>query len=495
MPSVSRGFGRGGVEGGGGQDDGDPADDAGECRAVPRGAGRVVGCRRPGRVRGGRRVTAMACRSASVRMMRHWVPGQRRAREARRRASGAVMGPMRPRVPGASVVPVKVAQGRVRSSSPPGGGRPGGAAGCGRCRVAPVPAGGGGGRAGGGDVRGDGRPGPLDAGAGVVVVEGVAAGGVPVGVAGRRGAGVAVAVVFGEVGVGERRDVGPGVGGRGGLGSGRGAASLAGRPPVRPAAAGRGPAGRRGPAAAGRGGWPRAAAGRWPRGGLAAGPRRPARGWPGVGAGVAGAGSPGGVQPSSSSPGGGSASGGRRAAAGSAGRVSRILPTRTWARRKWIPPPAPAAFIALGDRGRSGRTPAAASGAGRQYADQRRGAVVVGVQADLRAPLGGLPAVLGALGVGGDHRPADRGVQLPVGQVPGAGDDLVLHGLRGGVGQRDDGLGDDLGPVGVDPARPPAPRRWPGSRHRRATARPAQASAPTPGQGQLEGRPGRRRRR
>ena len=74
----------------------------------------------------GMRVTAMALWSGPVRMMRHWVAAQCRAREASRRPSGAEVGPMRPRVPGASAVPVKVVQGRVRSSSAPGGGRPGG---------------------------------------------------------------------------------------------------------------------------------------------------------------------------------------------------------------------------------------------------------------------------------------------------------------------------------------------------------------------------------
>ena len=46
-----------------------------------------------------------------------------------------------------------------------------------------------------------------------MVLERIAAGGVPVGgAAGQRRAGVAVAVVFGQVGVGERRDIGPGPG-------------------------------------------------------------------------------------------------------------------------------------------------------------------------------------------------------------------------------------------------------------------------------------------
>ena len=88
-------------------------------------------------------------------------------------------------------------------------------------------------------------------------------------------------------------------------------------------------------------------------------------------------------------------------------------------------------------------------GAGR---GQGGGVVLVRVQADVRPALGGLAAVLGALGVSGDDRAADRGVQLSVGEVPGARDDPVLDGTGGGVGKGGGGLGDDLGPVGVDAA-------------------------------------------
>ena len=74
----------------------------------------------------------------------------------------------------------------------------------------------------------------------------------------------------------------------------------------------------------------------------------------------------------------------------------------------------------------------------------------VGVQAHLGVPLGVFTALLGALGVGGDNRPAQRRAQLPAGLLPGARQHAGLDGAGGVIVERAGGLGDQAGPVQVD---------------------------------------------
>jgi hypothetical protein len=69
------------------------------------------------------RATAIACPSELVTITRHWAAGSAWAARASSRAWAAVTGPIRPSVPGRSVSPARVVQGRVASRSP-GAGRP-----------------------------------------------------------------------------------------------------------------------------------------------------------------------------------------------------------------------------------------------------------------------------------------------------------------------------------------------------------------------------------
>jgi hypothetical protein len=87
---------------------------------------------------------------------------------------------------------------------------------------------------------------------------------------------------------------------------------------------------------------------------------------------------------------------------------------------------------------------------GEAGAGEGGGAVVIGVEADAGAALGGLAAVLGSLRVSDDHGAAEPGTELGVGQFPRAGQDILLD-LAGGVLVEDvGGLGDEPCPVGVD---------------------------------------------
>jgi hypothetical protein len=88
---------------------------------------------------------------------------------------------------------------------------------------------------------------------------------------------------------------------------------------------------------------------------------------------------------------------------------------------------------------------------------QRRGPVIIGIQADPRPPLRRLPAILGALGVGDDHRLTQPGAELGVGEFPGTGQDIVLNTAGGVLSQEAGGLGDQPRPVGIDLPRRQGP--------------------------------------
>jgi hypothetical protein len=87
---------------------------------------------------------------------------------------------------------------------------------------------------------------------------------------------------------------------------------------------------------------------------------------------------------------------------------------------------------------------------GEAGAGEGGGAVVVGVEADACPPLRRLPAVLGALRVGDDHRAAEPGPELGVGQLSRAGQHVVLDGAGGVFVQQAGRLGDQPRPVGIN---------------------------------------------
>ncbi len=81
---------------------------------------------------------------------------------------------------------------------------------------------------------------------------------------------------------------------------------------------------------------------------------------------------------------------------------------------------------------------------------QRRGPLVIGIQADPSPPFSRLAAVLGALRVGDDDGLAQAGAELGVGQLSRFGQDVVLDGSGGVLIEEAGRLGDQPGPVSVD---------------------------------------------
>ncbi|HEY1619241.1 MAG TPA: hypothetical protein VGG25_16590 [Streptosporangiaceae bacterium] len=117
-----------------------------------------------------------------------------------------------------------------------------------------------------------------------------------------------------------------------------------------------------------------------------------------------------------------------------------------------------------GDPGhRGGRVRGGQAGAG-----EGGSAVVVGVQADPRPPLRRLAPLFRSLRVGDDHRPAEAGAELGVGEFPGLGQHVVLDAAGGVLIQQAGGLDDEPGAVRINlPAgqRRPGTRQPPGQGH------------------------------
>jgi hypothetical protein len=118
---------------------------------------------------------------------------------------------------------------------------------------------------------------------------------------------------------------------------------------------------------------------------------------------------------------------------------------------------------------------------------QRRGPVIIGIQADPCPPLRRLAPVLRALRVGDDDRAAEPGPELGVGELARTGQHVVLDAAGGVFLQQAGGLGDQPRPVGVDlpgGQRSAGGRQPPGQRD--GLARPPLGGAGGQGQGQAD---------